>query len=120
MTPKLSAGRRLRASLEKALERASNAEGQKLQWSEQELAVLERACSTADRAEVIRASFDAEQDGEARPGELVKLSAELRALDKQVVDLVMRVNPELGPAKSERHQRAARSRWDSKTLRGVR
>jgi hypothetical protein len=98
--------------LDSALQRASKDLGQPLEWSEQELATLERACATADRAEVLRARFDAEQEGGGKPTELVKLSAELRLLDKQVIDLIVRVNPDLGPAKSDRHQRAARSRWD--------
>jgi hypothetical protein len=64
--------------LDAALSRASKQAGAALQWSEQELAVIERACATADRAQIIQASFDAEQEGEARPAELVKLSGELR------------------------------------------
>jgi hypothetical protein len=107
-----TAGGRLRVELDTALARAAKDVGAPLEWSEQELVVLERACSTADRADVLRASFDAEKEGDAKPSVLVKLSAELRMLDKQVVDLIARVNPDVGPAKSDRHQRAARSRWD--------
>jgi hypothetical protein len=44
----------------------------------------------------------------------------LRALDRQVVDLLAKLNPGVGAAKSERHQRAAQYRWDSKQLRSVR
>ncbi|MDT5101291.1 MAG: hypothetical protein QOC76_5028 [Mycobacterium sp.] len=42
----------------------------------------------------------------------VKLAAEIRLCEKHVVDLLARVNPEPGQAKSDRHVRAARSRWD--------
>jgi hypothetical protein len=59
-----------------------------LEWSEQELLVIDRACVTADRVEVLRGFFDEERGGDARPSVLVKLSAEIRACDKQVVDLV--------------------------------
>jgi len=76
------------------------------------LATIERAHGIADRAEVLRVRFDAEEAGDAQPAVLVKLSAELRLLDRQVVDLVARVNPGIGAAKSARHQRAAHSRWD--------
>jgi hypothetical protein len=42
----------------------------------------------------------------------VKVSAELRGCERAVIDAVGKVNAGLGPAKSARHQRAARSRWD--------
>jgi hypothetical protein len=105
----VSAGERLRQEMDAALHRASPE--QPLEWTEQERVALHAVCSTADRAEVIRAAFDAERDGEARSTVLVKLSAELRALDRQVVDLLAKVNPGLGPAVSERHQKASRARW---------
>lgn len=82
-----------------------------LQWDEREADALTRACATADRVETLQRAFDAEQDGEARPAVLAKLSSELRALDRQVVDLLGRLNPGVGLAKSERHQRAAGARW---------
>lgn len=112
MTPKLTAGRRLRAKLDEALAHAAEQSGKQLEWSEQELLILERACQTADRAEAVRELFDAEQAGEGSPAVLVKLSAELRMLDKQTVDFVKGVNPDVGPAKSDRHQRAVQARWD--------
>jgi hypothetical protein len=51
-------------------------------------------------------------DGNTSAAVLVKLSAEMRACEKAAVDLVSKVNPDVGEAKSARHQRAARSRWD--------
>lgn len=107
-----SAGQRLRADLEAAKARASKEQGAALVWTEFEADVIDRAASTADRAAQMRAAFAAELAGEAQPTVLAKLSAELRALDRLVVDLAAKVNPGLGPAKSERHVRAARSRWD--------
>lgn len=108
----LTAGGRLRADMDAALAHASRDAGQRLEWSEQELHVLELAGETADRAAVLKELFAAEQDGENRPSMLVKISAEVRALNRQVVELVARVNPGVGAAKSARHVRAARSRWD--------
>ena len=121
MARKVPAGRRLRTEMDAALERARvEAAEPNLQWDEREADALERACATADRADVLRGVFDAEQAGECRPAVLAKVSAELRALDRQVVDLLARLNPGVGVAKSERHQRAAQYRWDSKQLRSVR
>lgn len=108
----MTAGGRLRARMDAALAQASRDAGQPLEWSEQELEVLELAAETANRAVVMRELFTAEQEGENRPTVLVKISAERRALDRQVVDLIGRVNPGVGVAKSARHVRAARSRWD--------
>ncbi|MFC9833183.1 hypothetical protein ACFVKB_05055 [Rhodococcus sp. NPDC127530] len=111
--PKTTAGKRLVKAQNDALARASSDQGQTLVWSEAEEAILERAGETVDRAEHVRKLFASEMAGEQNPATVVKLSAELRMLDRQVVDLVAKLNPEgVGPAKSARHQRAARSRWD--------
>lgn len=118
MTPKLTAGRRLQAELDELLKRAREALGEPgLTWDEREQDVIARAAATADRAEALRSLFGDEQDGQNRPTALVKISAEIRACDRQVVDLVAKVNPDVGPAPSERHVRAARSRWDRKLRR---
>jgi hypothetical protein len=111
----ISAGQRLRADMDSALQRASVAMGQPadqpLEWTEQEQVALVAACSAADRAEVLQEGFAAEMASEKRPTVLVKLSAEIRSLDRQVVDLLAKLNPGLGPAVSERHQQASRKRW---------
>ncbi|MEZ0355496.1 hypothetical protein [Mycobacterium sp. SA01] len=111
----VSAGERLRAEMDAALRRASEELGQPadqpLEWTEQEAAALEAACAAADRAEALQVVFDTEKAGENRPMLLVKVSAELRALDRQVVDLLGKVNPGIGAAVSPRHQKAARGRW---------
>jgi len=114
MAVKQSAGARLSADLDGALVRAGKEIGRTLEWSEQEVQVIGLAARTADRAEILRCLFDAERAGDASPMILVRLSAELRLLDRQVVDLVGRVRVGVGPAKSVRHQRAARRRWDMK------
>lgn len=45
---------------------------------------------------------------------LVKLSAEMRMLEKAVADHLGRVRIGPGVAKSERHQRAVNTRWQRK------
>lgn len=106
-----AAGARLRFDLDQALQRAGREAGQNLEWSEQELLVIDRAVAAADRAAVLTRLWKRELAGAAQPAVLVKLSAELRACERAAVDLVARVNPGIGPAKSDRHQRAAQSRW---------
>jgi hypothetical protein len=109
----MTAGRRLRADLDALLERAREDLGEpNLNWDERELDVIARAAETADRADDLRAAFTAELAGDNRAAVLCKISAEVRACDKSVVDLVAKVNPGVGPASSERHVRAAKSRWD--------
>lgn len=123
-SPGLTAGAQLRQEMDSALHQASVAMGQPhdqpLEWTEQELVALEAACASADRREVLATAFSAELDAEMRSTVLVKLSAEMRALDRQVVDLLGKVNPGLGPAVSERHQKAAQARWGtSRRPRGI-
>ena len=112
MTPKMTAGRRLRADMDAALKRAGDVLGQSLEWDESEELMLSRAVSAADRAEELRAAYDRELVGDARSSALTKLSSEIRALDKQTIDLVRSVNVGVGVSKSSQHQRAAQSRWD--------
>lgn len=71
----------------------------------------DRAATAADRSEQLGRLWKAELAGEARAGVLVKIAAEQRAQDRAVIDLISRVNPGIGAAKSERHARAAQSRW---------
>jgi hypothetical protein len=105
------AGRELRAQLDKALAAASRELGGQLEWSEVELVIIDRAVAAADRAEELRRVYD----GHLAAGETalaVKVSAELRGCERAVIDAVGKVHMGLGQAKSERHVRAARSRWD--------
>ena len=114
MTAKRTAGARLHSELDAALARAGKELGRSLEWDEQETLTLVTAVKAADRAEVLREMFAAERAGEARAEILLKISAELRQVDRQVVDLASRLNPGVGPAKSARHVKAARRRWDMK------
>lgn len=118
MTRKLTAGARLRRAFDAALEVGSQQLGKRLEWDEHEAESLRAACSCADRREQLQAAYDAELAGENRPGALVKLSAELRLLDKEVSSHLARVRVGPGVAKSERHQRAANSRWSRREAQG--
>ncbi|WP_329411943.1 hypothetical protein OG563_06020 [Nocardia vinacea] len=90
------------------------------EWTEQELEWLTLAGNAADRAVQVQGLLDAELSrDELRPLVVVKLSAELRALERTQADLVARLTPVPGPPKSARHVRAANSRWGKvRALRG--
>lgn len=115
MTPRLTAGRRLRADLDKALEHAGQNSGYRLEWSEQELHTIATAVDMADRADVLKAMFEQESSA----GTKLKIATELRQTQRQVVELVAKVHPGDGRAKSLRHVRASAQRWDRKRMRGA-
>lgn len=104
----MGAGDTLRAAMNAALARASKDAGGDLVWDEKEQAALDAACAAADRAERLTGIAQASTDA----GEVVKLSAELRMLEKHRSDMLARLSLDTGPAKSARHQRAANARWD--------
>lgn len=106
-----TAGQKLRATFDEALVAAGDNAGCSLTWDEHELEALAAAADAADRYESLDRLFNAELVGEARPGELVRLSAELRLLSKAVIENTSRVKIGAGVAKSERHQRAVNARW---------
>ncbi|WP_433626081.1 hypothetical protein [Nocardia sp. CA-120079] len=83
-------------------------------WTEREEIYLKLAGRAADRASVLQSQLDAELErDEPRASSVVRLSAELRQLERAQADLVARLSPNPGGAvKSERHQRAAVVRWD--------
>lgn len=107
-----SAGERLRRDLDQALAHAAVEQGA-LEFDELELATIDRAVLAADRAEVLRRLFDEELAGEQRSSVLTRLSAEARHLDRAALELARSAAGALGARpKSDRHQRAVRSRWD--------
>jgi hypothetical protein len=113
----MTAGQCLRARYEEALAHASRETGRQLEWTEGEAVALETAIESADRAEQVRALVDAElAPPEPRATNVTKLSAEVRLLNKAIIDYVWRLNPGPGVAKSERHQRAGRARWEAHRL----
>ncbi|AFJ36987.1 hypothetical protein W7S_20180 [Mycobacterium sp. MOTT36Y] len=108
----MTAGEALRATMDAALADASEGDSKDYEWSEHELHHLEAASRAADRVELLQRALDAAAAAND-PALAVKISAELRACDKAIGDHLARVQIGEGPAKSERHQRAANSRWDS-------
>ncbi|MBN7411165.1 hypothetical protein IUQ87_07490 [Mycobacteroides abscessus subsp. abscessus] len=80
-------------------------------WDERELEALNAAAGATDRRDDLQRVYADELTGDRRPGILVKLSAEIRLLDKAVADHLARVRIGPGIAKSERHQRAVNARW---------
>ncbi|MGW5376224.1 hypothetical protein ACWESM_12330 [Nocardia sp. NPDC003999] len=110
--PRMKPSTALRKRMDAAL-------GPGMDWTEQELELLTLAGRAADRVEIVQAQFDRELSrDEPRPMHVVRLSAELRALERAQADLVARLNPVgEGPAKSERHVRAALVRWDRERAR---
>jgi hypothetical protein len=109
---RLHAGRELRARLDQALQVASRDLGHALEWSEREQLIIDRACAAADRGEQLERIYDEHLVAGDEPGVLVKLSAEIRACERQVVYLTGKVSLGLRPAKSEQHVRAVWARWD--------
>ena len=105
-------GVRLRDDLAAALRHAGQTQGRALEWSEVERDIVARAADTADRAEELAALWTRECAAGTGITTLVKISAERRYCDRQVVDLVARLDFGVTPPKFERHQRAVRARWD--------
>lgn len=108
----ISAGQTLRDEFDDALVKASKRLGKAMHWDEHERHALDAAAAAADRRADLQQVFDAERNGENRPAVLVKLSAELRLLDKSIADHLSRVRIGPGVAKSQQHQRAAHARWN--------
>ena len=107
-----TAGGRLIADLEAAWAEAAANLGKPLSWDEHEQREIAAAARAANRCEILQQQLDAEVDGENRPEVVVKLSAEMRLLDKAITDHLGRVHIGPGVAKSQRHQRAVNARWD--------
>ncbi len=107
MTGRTPASRQLRKRLDAQLVAP-------LEWTEAESEYITLAGHAADRASVVQGLLDAELAAEEpRAVLVVKLSAELRLLERQQATLISMLNPDgEGTAKSERHRRAARARWD--------
>jgi hypothetical protein len=107
------AGRQLRKQLDAALATASRDLGAALEFTETELLTIAAAQAAADRGEVLRRLWDERlAAGDADPAVLVKISTEARLCERATVDLIGKVSTGLAPAKSERHVKAVRARWD--------
>lgn len=122
MTPKLTPGRRLENALNELLKQASEAAGQALSWDESDRQLITRAAGGADRAAQLREMLDAEMAGEKRPNIVAKLSAEVRQLDRLVVEFTRKVETglqTLTTGKSARHVHAAQTRWKQGSIRAA-
>jgi hypothetical protein len=107
-----TAGQRLRETFDQALDRVSQRLGKRMAWDEHELEALSAAASAANRRDELQQVYRDQLAGDGGPAILVKLSAEMRMLDKAVADHLGRVRIGPGVAKSERHQRAVNARWN--------
>lgn len=114
MTAKSPEARRVLRDLNKELELASQSRGQQLVWSAQESAILDQISSILDRkSELLRLYGDARSVKNK-----LKISQELRLLERAAASLVTQIRTDLPAAESLRTvkaRRAARARWDRNT-----
>lgn len=97
MTPRLTAGDRLRRRMDEALREAGAAAGQAREWEDQEVEALRIACEAETRRDVLARRFAALADGDtASENGLAKLSAELRGLEKAVLDALAKLSLDIG------------------------
>lgn len=104
-------GELLRAAMDAALSREAQESGRQLEWDERDTHHLDAAARCADRVDVLQRQLDAELAAENRASVVVKISAELRALDRATAEHLSKIQVGV-PAKSERHVAAVRARWD--------
>ena len=112
MGRKLTAGQQLRKRVEAELAAEAERVGHRLEFDAKELECLRLAVSAEDRREYLLGVLAEAQEAGDVPLLAVKISAEVRALDRQIVDLLGRISYQIGTGKSVRHQRAAAARWD--------
>ncbi len=87
-----------------------------MEWEATEQIALDAAVRAADRRAELDELFNTEMAGKARPTALFRYSAEMKLLDKQILQSLSRVNVGLEQGiKSPRHQRAARARWNQRS-----
>ena len=85
--------------------------GETFEWDEREQVVLRMLGDAIDRKETLKRQF-ADAD---KPSTAAKISAELRQLERTISEQLGRLDLEgAGEVKSQRHQKAARTRWDRK------
>jgi hypothetical protein len=111
MAAKSPEARRVLRGLAKELELASQSRGQQLVWSAQESAILDQISSILDRKSELLQMYD---DARSVKNKL-KISQELRLLERAAASLVTQIRTDLPAAESFRTvkaRRAARARWD--------
>jgi hypothetical protein len=105
MTARVTAGKRLRRTLDKTL-----AEG--TEWTESELVTLAQIQAAADRIAALERVFDAEMNRPSTSAHKVAvLSGEIRQLQAQITKWIASLDPEMEQQKSARHVAAANARW---------
>lgn len=103
--------RRVRRELDRELAQSAAASGRTLEWSAQDLAVLELIMSAIDRKVDLTATYES-ADGE--PKLRVKLAAEIRLIEGHLARLLKQVKTDIDQPLSQRSlkaQRAANVRW---------
>jgi hypothetical protein len=105
VTPRLTAGKRLRRTLDHTL-----AEG--VEWDEREQVTLDLLETAADRADSLTRVFNAEMAKPSpSPHRVSVLAAELRQTEATIAKPMASLDPQMEQAKSARHVHAANARW---------
>jgi hypothetical protein len=104
-TRRITAGRRLRRTLDKTL--ADGAE-----WDEGELVTLGLIEPAANRIEALKLLFETET-GHPNPSahKAAMLAGELRQTEASIAKLIASLDPNMEQQKSARHVAAANARW---------
>ncbi|MED5814485.1 hypothetical protein VST63_19180 [Mycolicibacterium sp. 050232] len=112
MTPKRTAGQKLRATLERALTAAANQNGYAaLEFTELEERIVEKAVEMADWVEHLKTVRDAELRSKTRrPSTLTGLSAEVRHCEDTITELIGRLHFGLDAPAQQRPRRVRRGR----------
>jgi hypothetical protein len=111
MAAKSPEARRVLRDLNKELAIASQARGQQLVWSAAEQSILDQISSILDRKAELLGMYD---DARSVKNKL-KISQELRLLERAAASLVKEIKTDIPAAESFRTvkaRRAARARWD--------
>src|SRR5581483_7734285 len=80
----MTRGECLRAAMDAALAREAQESDRQLEWDERDTHHLDAAVRCTDRVDILQRQLDVELSGENRASVVVKISAELRALDRAV------------------------------------
>lgn len=120
MSSRLTAGKRIRRTLDKSL---LTRNGKTASWEETELVVLDLIESTADRAQLLRGLFAVEMaKPEVSTRRATEVAAEIRQCDANVAKMVGSLDPKAQrqAQKSPQHTAAANARWHPAALAGPR
>ena len=111
MTRRLTAGRRLRRDLDRALDEAAAECGEVLVWTQTDLQMIGLMCAAADRADALRDIWESSLASGVSASTLTKLSGEIRQCERQIAGLLDRLDVGLqGSWAKQQRKRASRSR----------